>query len=58
MNTKKFVATITLIAATGSAMAEVAYPPEVAFTSTKTRAEVIAELLQARKDGLPTFQRP
>lgn len=52
MNTKKLVAIMALIAAAGSAMADVAYPPEAAFTSTKTRAEVIAELKQARENGL------
>lgn len=52
MNAKKFVATIALIAAAGSAMADVASPPAEPFASTKTRAEVIAEFHQARENGL------
>lgn len=52
MNAKKFVATIALIAAAGSAMADVASPPAELFASTKTRAEVIAEFHQARENGM------
>lgn len=55
MNTQKLVATLVLIAATGSALADVVSPPE-AVTSTKTRAEVIAELKQARDSGLLAYR--
>ncbi|PFH10020.1 uncharacterized protein DUF4148 [Collimonas sp. PA-H2] len=51
MNISKLVAGAMLIAAAGSALAEASYPPELPFVSSKTRAEVIAELKQARDDG-------
>lgn len=44
MNILKMVVTAALVAATGSALAEAAYPPEAPFVSSKTRAEVKAEL--------------
>lgn len=47
MNISKILVTATLIAAAGSALAEGRYPAEAPFVSTKTRAEVIAELTQA-----------
>lgn len=52
MNAKKFVAAIALIAAAGSAMADVASPSAEPIASTKTRAEVIAQFKQARENGL------
>ncbi|MBP0599024.1 DUF4148 domain-containing protein [Herbaspirillum sp. LeCh32-8] len=55
MNTKNIAknlfAGLLLTTAVGAAMAEVAYPPETPVVSTKTRAEVIAELQQARANG-------
>lgn len=51
MNILKIIAAAALVAATGSALAEASYPPETPFVSTKTRAEVIAELKQASADG-------
>jgi hypothetical protein len=65
MNAKKIVVSVVLFAAAGAALAETAYPPETKFVSTKTRAEVIAELKQARAEGLitngnnyPIFKQP
>lgn len=52
MNTKQLTAAIVLFAAAGAALAEAPYPPETNFVSTKTRADVIAELQQARAQGL------
>jgi len=52
MNTKQLTAAVILFAAAGAAMAEAPYPPETSFVSTKTRADVIAELQQARAQGL------
>ena len=54
MNTKQITAAIILFAAAGAALAETAYPPETKFISTKTRAEVVAELKQAQAQGLIT----
>jgi hypothetical protein len=59
MSIAKIIAATTLIAA-GSAFAEAPYPPEQAFVSSKTRAEVIAEVQQAggnlgRKNYQDTF---
>lgn len=51
MNISKILITAALAAAAGSALAEAAYPPETPFVSSKTRAQVIAELKQAREDG-------
>ena len=52
MNIKNIVAGVVLFSAFGAAMAEAPYPAETTFVSTKTRAEVIAELQQARAQGL------
>jgi len=41
----------TLATAAGSVLAEASYPPEVPFVSTKTRAEVVAELQKASDQG-------
>lgn len=54
MNTKQITAAIVLFAAAGAAMAEAPYPPETKFVSTKTRAEVVAELQQAQAQGTLT----
>jgi hypothetical protein len=51
MNTKQFIAGLAILAAAGSAMAVTPYPPETPFVSTKSRADVQAELVQAQKDG-------
>lgn len=60
MNIAKIIAATALIAAAGSAFAETQYPVEQPFVSTKTRAEVIAEVQQAggnlgRKNYEETF---
>ncbi|MBB3214226.1 hypothetical protein FHW67_003538 [Herbaspirillum sp. Sphag1AN] len=54
MNAKQILVSVVLFAAAGAAFAETAYPPETKFVSTKTRAEVIAELKQAQAQGLVT----
>jgi hypothetical protein len=52
MNTKKLIAAVAIFAAAGSSFAaEVTEGVWPAFTSTKTRAEVVAELQQAKADG-------
>lgn len=52
MNTKQLIAGLVVIAAAGSAFAEMPYPADDHFVSTKTRAEVQAELAEARAQGL------
>ena len=52
MNTKQLTAALVLFTAAGAALAEAPYPPETKFESTKTRAEVIAELQQAQAQGV------
>jgi len=55
MNTKNIAknlfAGLLLTTAVGAAMAEAQYPAETRFASTKTRADVVAELQQARANG-------
>jgi len=55
MNTKNIAknlfAGLLLTTAVGAAMAEAQYPAETRFVSTKTRADVVAELQQARANG-------
>jgi len=51
MNIKKIATGLLFLSVIGTAMAEEAYPPETQSTSHKTRAEVIAELKQARANG-------
>ncbi|WP_075256193.1 DUF4148 domain-containing protein [Herbaspirillum camelliae] len=51
MNTKHLFAALLLSTTVGAAMAEAPYPVESKFVSTKTRADVIAELQQARSQG-------
>lgn len=50
MNIAKIIAATALIAAAGSAFAESQFPVEKPFVSTKTRAEVVAEVKQAGGD--------
>jgi hypothetical protein len=52
MNTKQLIAGLVVLAAAGSAFAETPYPADEHFVSTKTRAEVQAELGDARAQGL------
>jgi predicted RNase H-like HicB family nuclease len=54
MNIKNIAAAVSslvLLSVAGAALAEQPYPDDVKFVSTKTRAEVIAELQQARANG-------
>lgn len=51
MNIKKISAAILMLSLAGAALAEAPYPDDSKFVSTKTRAEVIAELAQARANG-------
>lgn len=51
MNAKQFIAGLAVLAAAGSAFAVTPYPPETPFVSTKSRADVQAEVAQAQKDG-------
>ncbi|MQR02391.1 DUF4148 domain-containing protein [Glaciimonas soli] len=50
--TKQLLASLVVLSFAGSAFAEMPYPPNVPFKSTKTRAEVRAEVVQAQKAGL------
>ena len=52
MNTKQLIAGLVVFAAAASAFAEAPYPAEDHFVSTKTRAEVQAEVAEARAQGL------
>jgi len=54
MNAKHFIAAFAVLAANGAAFAQEFVEPGVNFVSTRTRAEVIAELKQAQADG--TYQ--
>ncbi|QRX84360.1 DUF4148 domain-containing protein [Glaciimonas sp. PAMC28666] len=55
MNIQKFALTAAFVATTaaiaGSAFADARYPVDAPFVSTKTRAEVVAELTQAGDEG-------
>jgi hypothetical protein len=57
MNAKKLTAAVILFAATGAALAQSSefVAPDANFISSKSRAEVIAELNQARAEGLLAF---
>jgi hypothetical protein len=57
MNAKKLTAAVILFAATGAALAQSSefVAPDANFISSKSRAEVVAELNQARTEGLLTF---
>ncbi|AKZ62097.1 hypothetical protein F506_04905 [Herbaspirillum hiltneri N3] len=57
MTIAKIIAATALIAAAGSAFAESQYPVDQPFVSTKTRAEVVAEIKQAGGDlGRKNYQ--
>jgi len=47
MNITKLISIIAMLSASVSAFAETRYPVDQPFVSTKTRAEVIAEVQQA-----------
>ena len=53
MNAKQLIATVALFAATGAAFAQATEyaDPAAGFVSTKTRAEVVAEIKQAAALG-------
>jgi hypothetical protein len=53
MNTKQLIVSVGLLAAASGALAQSAeyVQPNEKFVSTKTRAEVIAELKQAHAEG-------
>ncbi len=51
MNIKKISAAVVMLSLAGAALAEAPYPADSKFVSTKTRAEVVAELQQARANG-------
>ncbi|WP_050466932.1 DUF4148 domain-containing protein [Herbaspirillum chlorophenolicum] len=51
MNIKNITVAAALLVAAGAALAEAPYPPETAFVSTQTRADVKAELQRARANG-------
>jgi hypothetical protein len=55
MNIKNLVAAVALVAAAGSVFAQEYVVPDEGFVSTRTRAEVIAEIKQARADGTLEF---
>jgi hypothetical protein len=48
MNAKHLVAAFAVFAATGSVLAQEFVAPDANFVSTRTRAEVVAEIAQAR----------
>ncbi|KAF3997603.1 DUF4148 domain-containing protein [Glaciimonas immobilis] len=52
MNTKQLIAGLVVLVAAGSAFAVKPYPAEDHFVSTKTRADVTAELVSAEANGL------
>jgi len=51
MNAKHLIAAFAVLASTGSVFAQEFVEPGVNFVSTRTRAEVLAELKQAQADG-------
>lgn len=51
MHVKHLVAAFAILASTGSVLAQEFVDPAANFVSTRTRAEVIAELKQAQADG-------
>jgi hypothetical protein len=57
MNAKKFTAAVIMFAAAGVSFAQSRefVAPDANFESSKSRAEVIAELKQARTNGSLTF---
>jgi len=52
MNVKHIIAIATLTITSGAVFADAPYPVEQPFVSTKTRAQVGAELADARAQGL------
>ena len=61
MNIKQIILAVTVLAATSTAFAEGGkYPVDKPYVSTKTRAEVITELVQAREQtgGVSPGNRP
>lgn len=55
MNVKQLFAAAIVFTAAGCAFAATASPAETQYISGKTRAEVIAELKQARAEGLMDY---
>lgn len=51
MNAKHLIAAFAVLAATGSVFAQDVVAPDANVVSKRTRAEVIAEIAQARADG-------
>lgn len=53
MNAKQLIAAVVMVAATGSVLAQQteSVAPDANFVSTKSRAEVVAELSQAYAQG-------
>ena len=51
MNTKTIIAAAALLASSATAFAQEFAPADASFTSTKTRAQVAAELAEARNNG-------
>jgi hypothetical protein len=58
MNAKQLIAALPTVAAAGElSTSDVDYPKMPAFVGKLTRAQVIAELLEARKNGdMPTSE--
>lgn len=52
MNAKHLIAAVAVLASTGSVLAQEYVDPAANFVSTRTRAEVIAELKQTQADGM------
>lgn len=52
MNAKHLIAAVAVLAANGAAIAQEFVEPGVNFVSTRTRAEVMAELKQAQANGI------
>lgn len=57
MSIKNMFASLMLLTVVGTAFAEAPYSADSKFVSTKTRAELIAELQQAREHGLISHWR-
>lgn len=51
MNAKHLIAAVAVLASSGSVLAQEFVEPGVNFVSTRTRAEVVAELKQAQAEG-------
>lgn len=57
MTAKQLIAGLAVLVDAGSVFAVTPYPPETPFGSTKSRADVQAEVAQAQKDGSLTQAR-